>query len=456
MLDWLGYQIGDPCEIAELDKDVREAVRAQQFRAIAWMTPVVMTGKFICALAMAIVLVQTDSLSIATGLWVAVAMSLSIQGFLYWLSHRGRGFPSRVSRHRRDQFVLRTFGLALVWTVPGALFLPGSEGPVQSFMLALCAGMIAGGAISLYAVPLAAIVYCSVVALGGLIGVAQTGPVTMLGYVMVTAGFMFVVVKSILRHAEVFVSEFVGRMELDQKNALIERLLRTTEIEAQEERRQSEARLVHAQKMEAIGQLTGGIAHDFNNLLAAIQGNAELLELEGRADKTLVEPILKSTQRGSDLVARLLSFARRQVLRPRTVAVGALIENTIPLIRRTLGAEIRIETKIDDVVWPVHVDGAQLEASLINLSLNAFDALSGHGRLVISCSNTKARNCTALAEIGVIRGDFVRIEVSDDGKGMAPHTMERAVDPFFTTKGVGQGSGLGLSMVYGFVRQSGG
>ena len=203
-------------------------------------------------------------------------------------------------------------------------------GSAQSFLVALAAGMIAGGSMALYPLPAAAIVYSAVITTGSFIGFASTGDATLVGFAMVTLAFYFVVSSTITRHADVFVSEFVGRLELDEKNVLIEDLLEQVQAQANDERIKSERRLAQAQKMEAIGQLTGGIAHDFNNLLAAIQGHAELIALERKVDDALTVPILRSAKRGSELVRGLLSIARKQPLKSQCIDVGAMIGTNGP------------------------------------------------------------------------------------------------------------------------------
>ncbi|MGE0120925.1 MAG: PAS domain S-box protein [Dongiaceae bacterium] len=220
-----------------------------------------------------------------------------------------------------------------------------------------------------------------------------------------------------------------------------------------------EEQLVQSQKMEAIGHLTGGIAHDFNNLLAVILGNLELLaeELPGHAGaRQKIEAALRSTLRGSDLTHRLLAYARRQPLAPKTTRVDDLIRNMRDLLLRPLGPTIAATFALDDGLWPAEIDQAQLETSLLNLVINARDAMSVGGRLVIEAANLTVGPDDGRDAASLTSGDYVRIAVSDSGVGMSEAVKARAFDPFFTTKGVGQGTGLGLSMVYGFVKQSGG
>ncbi len=224
------------------------------------------------------------------------------------------------------------------------------------------------------------------------------------------------------------------------------------------QRRETEAQLRQALRMEAIGQLTGGVAHDFNNLLTVVLGNAELLRDRVEADATarqLAETTLSAAERGAALTRRLLAFARRETLAPERVNPNRLVSGVLPLLVSTLGEDIEIATDLGAELWDVLVDPHQLENSLINLVVNARDALPDGGHVVIA---TRKRVVAAgsRASEQTNPGDYVEILVVDDGNGMPPDVVERAFEPFFTTKDVGKGSGLGLSMVYGFVRQSGG
>jgi PAS domain S-box-containing protein len=221
----------------------------------------------------------------------------------------------------------------------------------------------------------------------------------------------------------------------------------------------AEMRLRQAQRLEALGQLTGGVAHDFNNLLTVILGNAEFLadELEGNTDlRGLALSIQHAAERGAGLNNRLLAFARRQALEPKVTEVNMLIGGMDPLLRRTLGEHIEIETVRGGGLWRALVDPAQLEAALLNLCINARDAMPQGGRLTIETANTHLDRAYAAHHDEVVAGQYVMIAVTDTGSGMTPEVIARAFEPFFTTKDVGKGSGLGLSMVYGFAKQSGG
>jgi PAS domain S-box-containing protein len=225
------------------------------------------------------------------------------------------------------------------------------------------------------------------------------------------------------------------------------------------QRRQTEAQLHHAQKMEAIGNLTGGMAHDFNNTLAAVVGNLDLLRGLTRGNASIDELVVEALDaalRGAELTRQLLAFARRQPLKPTRIDVNKLIEDTSKLLARTLGEEIAIAVKLAPDLWPVVADAAQLESAVTNLATNARDAMPNGGRLTIGSSNRRLDEDYASLHPEVLPGDFAMIEVSDSGTGIPPEVASRIFEPFFTTKGAGKGTGLGLSMVFGFIKQSGG
>lgn len=224
------------------------------------------------------------------------------------------------------------------------------------------------------------------------------------------------------------------------------------------ERRAMQAKLQQTQRMEAIGQLTGGVAHDFNNLLTVILGNADALagKLEDPALKTLADMTRAAADRGAELINRLLAFARQQPLEPRAVDIAELLAGMDGLLRRTLGGEIEIELVRGGELAPAVVDPFQLESALLNLCINSRDAMPGGGRLTIETANVTLDPSQTGEKGEFAAGDYVMIAISDTGTGMDPEISAKAFEPFFTTKEPGKGSGLGLSMVYGFAKQSGG
>jgi PAS domain S-box-containing protein len=234
----------------------------------------------------------------------------------------------------------------------------------------------------------------------------------------------------------------------------------TAEKVAAERLRATEEALQQSQKMEAVGQLTGGIAHDFNNLLTGIVGSLDLLQTrfnQGRTENVAryIDAAMTSANRAAALTHRLLAFARRQPLMPKSVDVNQLVVSLEDLLRRTIGETIDLQIAASDDLWWTLCDPNQLESALLNLAINARDAMPDGGKLVIATSNARIE-CVTAETPALSPGDYVCIAVTDSGVGMNAEVAARAFDPFFTTKPIGQGTGLGLSMIYGFARQSNG
>jgi PAS domain S-box-containing protein len=222
------------------------------------------------------------------------------------------------------------------------------------------------------------------------------------------------------------------------------------------ERKRLEDQLRHAQKMEAIGSLAGGVAHDFNNLLAVILGNAELLQERLGEDDRSTQALIRASTRGAELTQRLLAFSRRQPLQPKVVDLGGFVDGMTGMLSRTLGETIEVKTVSAPDLWPTVADPGQVENALLNLAINARHAMPRGGKLIIESANVAFDDDYAAAQEEVRPGDYVMLAVSDTGHGIAPAVLPHVFEPFFTTKDVGEGSGLGLSMVYGFAKQSAG
>ena len=277
------------------------------------------------------------------------------------------------------------------------------------------------------------------------------------------------------RSADKLRDEIAKRMRIEEQVAertreLTERTLELTMANARlqaeaEERGQIEAALRQSQKMEAVGQLTGGLAHDFNNLLQGILGSLELMRVRAAQGRTAefgryIETAMGSANRAAALMHRLLAFSRRQTLDPKPTDVNALVGGIEEQARRTVGPHIQLQTSLIGEPWPTLCDPHQLEGALLNLVINARDAMPDGGHLLIETANTVLRDRRGTLKEwppqDVPPGEYVALSVADTGAGMTPEVIARAFDPFFTTKPLGQGTGLGLSMVYGFVMQSGG
>jgi signal transduction histidine kinase/ActR/RegA family two-component response regulator len=253
----------------------------------------------------------------------------------------------------------------------------------------------------------------------------------------------------------------------EQTAAELERLVADRTLDLQDanrrlriemaEREQAEAALRQTQKMDAIGQMTGGIAHDFNNLLTAVLGNIELAvkRVEDERTKDLLKNAMLAAERGAKLTHQLLAFARKQQLKLEAVDLNAILSDLGDLLFRTIGTTVRIETVLQSDLWPAVADSTQIELVVLNLALNARDAMPSGGRLTITTTNIDMRGVPKQG-LNLPAGDFVCLSVSDTGTGMTEDVLAKAFEPFFTTKAFGAGTGLGLSQVYGVARQSGG
>ena len=250
---------------------------------------------------------------------------------------------------------------------------------------------------------------------------------------------------------------FAAQLE-DQVRERTRQLQETNEQLRREvvERQQVEAALLQAQKMEVIGQMTGGVAHDFNNLLTAVLGNLELAIRRGKDDaiRRFLEGATQAAQRGARITSQLLAFSRTQRLQTEPVNLNAIVTEMGDLLFRTIGATVRIETILERALWQATADPSQVESVILNLAVNARDAMPDGGRLTITTANVPSADKSKPAELSA--GDYVTVSVSDTGTGMTDEVLRKAFEPFFTTKPVGSGTGLGLSQVYGIAKQTGG
>ncbi len=252
------------------------------------------------------------------------------------------------------------------------------------------------------------------------------------------------------------------RNTLAEQEATLASLRRSQEIVAREAsaRTQAESQLRQVHKLEAVGQLTGGIAHDFNNMLAVVMSSITLSKRKLDKGDTNIGSILDAAMdasgRAAKLTARLLAFSRQQPLSPEPLDANRFMTNVSELLQRTLGENIQIETVLGAGLWRIHADSSELENAILNLAVNARDAMDTGGKLTLETANVSLDDDYARSHVDVVAGQYVMIAVSDSGEGMTPEVAEKAFDPFFTTKPVGSGTGLGLSQVLGFVKQSGG
>ena len=343
----------------------------------------------------------------------------------------------------------------LFWGV-GAVTMFSTYATVQWFWIFLIAGMCAG-AVSLHSGHLPTALAFAIPASAPLaVFLATQGS----GQWLIAGGMIIAFIATISFTAAHSSRQF-GQM-LSLQAALERRTLELGDVNARLSQEiaghRSTAETLHqAQKMEAIGNLTGSIAHDFNNLLTVIVGNLSLIQNRSQDDRAvrLAKSGLAAATRGAKLTASLLMFARKQSLHPELVDINDLILEFTPLLRRAAGDAVRLEMSLSPEPCAALVDAAQLQSALLNLVLNAKDAMPDGGRIVIHTDTTQ-QEATDLAGSDAVPGLFARVEVRDEGSGMSPDIAAKAFDPFFTTKVAGKGSGLGLSQVYGFARQSGG
>jgi signal transduction histidine kinase len=263
-------------------------------------------------------------------------------------------------------------------------------------------------------------------------------------------------VECIKRGASDYVlKENLARLPVSVRRALTEQRLRDANRGQEREKEMLQQQLLHSQKLEALGGLAGGVAHDFSNLLTAILGYGELLaQLVGEtgAGREYAEEILRAARRGADLTRQLLAFGRRQELQPRVVDLNEIVAEMEKMLRRLIGEQIVLETRLHPSLGAVRADPGQIEQVILNLALNARDAVPEGGTIGLA-----TRNEILAADAGLVpAGSYVVLEVSDTGQGMEPEVLARIFEPFFTTKELGRGTGLGLSTVYGIVSQSGG
>ncbi|HEV7139133.1 MAG TPA: PAS domain-containing protein, partial [Steroidobacteraceae bacterium] len=274
--------------------------------------------------------------------------------------------------------------------------------------------------------------------------------------------FVTVILRDITERRTIIATLRRREAEAREAAAALTDLNRTLEERVQARTAQlikAESALRHSQKMEAIGNLTGSIAHDFNNLLHVISGNLHLLKhaVSGNAAaERRVQIALDGVSRSAKLSSQLLAFARRQPLSPKVINLGRFIRDMEDILRRAVGERVVLETVIETELWNTLIDPGNVENALLNMAINAKDAMEGEGRLTIEAANVVLAPEYAAAHEGIMPGQYVMVAVTDTGSGMPAEVIEQAFEPFFTTKPEGRGTGLGLSMVYGFVKQSGG
>src|SRR5712672_2647652 len=429
-------------------------IYAAQIRALYQHTPMVLAVNVANSALVAVVL---GTYLEQTRWWIFFGLVITLTGLraIGWICYRHDRQPYETTA---KWAIFATAGSSLsglLWGL-GSTSLLSDNILEQTFLVFVIGGMSAGALVSLaYHLPTyISYVFSAVLPLSSIFILDGRT-------VHVTMGVMLVVfVAALTFAAHHFNSAFVRglRLNLDLSERTEELSALNARLEGEiTQRKVAENQLHQAQKMEALGQLTGGIAHDFNNLLTAVIGNLELAQKRTGSDPHtagLLGAALSASERGATLIKDLLTFARRQSLHPRAVDVSAVVDDAEKILKKTINPDIRLLIRAEPCVRPAWVDSNQLELAILNLALNARDAMARGGRLQIACENRRAESGNSPPDLTT--GEYVIVSVSDTGTGMSEMTLAHAFEPFFTTKEPGRGSGLGLSMVQGFAVQSGG
>ncbi len=432
-------------------------IHAERIRAVFQQTPVTVLVTMVNAALMTVVLIGVEH-ERGAYVWLAGVLGLAVLRLMScWAYRRARPQPVQLQRWA----VVGTCGAlasGLLWGGGAVVLLPQSE-TYQLLWIFLIGGMCAGAAVFYAAHLPTTLAYILPAGLPLAVRFAAEGSERRIVAAAMIAVFLAALVFSSRRSSLYFGDMLRLRFDLAQRTSDLDALNSRLRREMAEHRA-TEATLHQAQKMDAVGQLTGGIAHDFNNVLQAIGGCLEMLQRrveQGRTDEALpyLEAARKAVEHAAALTHRLLTFARRQQLQPRAVDPDELIESMADLVRRLVGPAITVELRLRSA-WTVLCDLNQLESALLNLAINARDAMPEGGWLTLSTDDVQLSEADVAGQEGAEPGGYVEIAVADTGTGMDKATRMRAFEPFFTTKPLGQGTGLGLSQLYGFVRQSGG
>jgi signal transduction histidine kinase len=427
-------------------------VRAELARLVLRQLPVVLAANALNSILVGLVMAPVIGAARAWG-WTGTVILLTLGRALYWLKHRDPTRPGPADA-RAGPLVLGSALSGTLWGVGAAWMFPEST-VHQMFLSFVVGGMAAGAVGTLGSLPAAFFAYTlpALLPLGGRFFLEDTSLYrAMAAMVIIFAAALTLTARNL------YVST---RQRIDLQLRLAEGNARLAQANARlasemDERLRTEEALRRSERMDAIGQLTGGIAHDFNNLLTAIIGSLERIAVAADASEKirgLADTGLRAATHGAHLVDHLLAFSRQEPLAPAVANLNDLVTASAALCRQATGQGIEVRLALAEDAWPCRIDPVRFATALLNLVLNARDAMQGKGRLAITTSNATV---DADDRSDTVPGDYVVLAVSDTGAGMPPEVAARAFEPFFTTKGVGKGSGLGLSMVYGFVQQSGG
>jgi signal transduction histidine kinase/CheY-like chemotaxis protein len=425
---------------------VADAVYSEQVTAVFRLMPIALVVNVVNASLTAGVLAPLASRPLALP-WFAAVVLVTAARWSMWLRYR----TGRRAGETRRRAVLAAGGAlfaGLCWGIGGALLLPLVPAFAQAFLIIVVCGMCAGTIVVSVAHLPTMLCFIFPAALPFAVRLAAENSATC--HVLAAMAIVFAAALALggRQLNRIFVEGMRLRIELNDANLRLQAEMA--------EHRTTEAALHQAQKFEAVGHLTGGIAHDFNNLLTVVIGNLLLAREHAAADPALarlLDGALKSAERGVALIQRLLGFARRQRLDPRSIDLCRLMADIEPLLRQTLGQSITLTTTVDAGLAPARADPNQLELAVLNLAINARDAMVEGGALRVALKNRRTGRGSPPE---LPPGEYAVISIADNGAGMDEATLARVFDPFFTTKEAGTGSGLGLPMVQGFAAQSGG
>ncbi len=429
-------------------------IRAERVAAVFAQTPLAAVVTVLNASVTAAIM-GSRSRPDDTALWLLAVVLVSGLRWVVWRAYR-RDPAARLRSLRWGAVSAASAGTAgLLWGAGATWLWPTTEAGQLFWVFVLC-GMCAGAAALHAAHPATALAFILPAGLPVVWLFAAAGSEHGLAAAAMSAVFLLALAVTARRSASLFGAYVAARLDLARQAAELD-AANASLREAIAHHQATEAHLRHAQKMEAVGQLTGGIAHDFNNLLTAVLGSLSLLRKrlppgDDRAAR-LLDNARQGAERGAALTQRLLAFGRRQALMPAVLDLPVLIGGMSDLLRGSLGAGVTLESRFPPDLPPVHADANQLELAVLNLVLNAKDAMPGGGQIIIGA---ESRVVGPGEEAGLAPGAYVVLSIADTGQGMDEATLARAMEPFFTTKGIGKGTGLGLSMVHGMAAQSGG
>jgi signal transduction histidine kinase/CheY-like chemotaxis protein len=427
-------------------EDVAGAVYAGQVDAIFRQIPIALGVNFVNAALTAAVLVPLATRPLPLP-WLAAVMIVTTGRGTLWLLYRRAPIRPENARLWSRLACCASLFTGLCWGIGGAVLFPVVPTQGKIFLAMVIGGMCSGSAVVSASHLPTLLAYVSSASLPMAARFFAEGSTAYSALGVMTIVFAAALALAGRHFGQIFTEALRLRFELNEANLRLQAEMA--------EHRATEAALHQAQKLEAIGHLTGGISHDFNNLLTVVVGNATLLR-----DRATDEParrraaaILSVAERGERLTRQLLAFSRRRMLRPETVALQRRVAEIGELLARALREDIAIEIEVPQAVWPVAVDPGEFELALLNIAVNARDAMPEGGTFRLAAHNTR---CRGGAASGGLFGEFVALTLSDTGTGMPAEVMAQAFEPYFTTKDAGLGSGLGLSQVYGFANQSGG